>query len=91
VGLLPWARTQIYVEEAESAVLDEQASRTGLTRSQLIREAIRARFLGTSTPHRLADVLRATAGTWHGRRPTGAQVVARLRRGRLSAIHAERS
>jgi hypothetical protein len=84
-------RTQIYLEDVESAALDEQSRRSGLTRSQLIREAIRARFLGTTTPDQLASVLRRTAGAWRGRRQTGAQMVARLRRGRLSKISSKRS
>ncbi|MGH7336043.1 MAG: CopG family transcriptional regulator [Myxococcota bacterium] len=84
-------RTQIYLEDIESIALDETARRTGRTRSQIIREAIRAHVMGATDPRDLTAVLRKTAGAWRGRRQTGAQVVARLRRGRLSALHRKRS
>jgi predicted transcriptional regulator len=84
-------RTQIYLEDEESTALDEEARRTGRTRSQLIREAIRAHVLGAGLQRDLAAVLRATAGAWRGRRQTGAQAVARLRRGRISHLRDQRS
>jgi predicted transcriptional regulator len=84
-------RTQIYLGDQESSALDEEARRTGRTRSQLIREAIRAHVLGSSVQRDLTEVLRMTAGAWRGRRQSGAQVVVRLRRGRLSALHSKRS
>lgn len=84
-------RTQIYLEDTESTALDEAARRTGRTRSQLIREAIRAHVLGATEQGDLAVILRKTAGAWRGRRGTGAQAVARLRRGRLSRLHGKRS
>ena len=80
-------RTQIYLSEVQAAVLDRQAARTGLSRSQLIREAIDKTYLGESGDDALA-VLESTAGAWNGRHEDGATFVKRLRSkhryGRLS-------
>ena len=79
-------RTQIYLSEVQAAVLDRQAARTGLSRSQLIREAIDRTYLGESGADALI-VLESTIGAWKGRRDDGAAYVKQLRRGRLSRMY----
>jgi predicted transcriptional regulator len=78
-------RTQIYLSETQAAALDRVASRTGRSRSQLIREAIDRTFLGESSTDALA-ILDSTAGAWKGRRENGAAYVRRLRRGRPARL-----
>lgn len=56
-------RTQVYLGEEELALLDRAASRTGASRSELIRRAIRDRY-GERTWERRRAALRATAGAW---------------------------
>ena len=75
-------RTQIYLKEAESNALDREARRTGRTRSQLIREAISAAYLGERGAGDLETTLLETAGGWKRRATTGRKYVERLRRGR---------
>ena len=79
-------RTQIYLSEAQAAALDRQAARTGLSRSQLIREAIDRTYLGELGADALA-VLQSTVGVWKGHRDDGAAYVKQLRRGRLSRMY----
>jgi hypothetical protein len=73
-------RTQIYLDDNEAALLDQAAERTGASRSELIRRAVRTQY-GAGTPEgRLAD-LRASAGVWSDRATTGADYVGGLREG----------
>ena len=81
-------RTQIYLSDEVCAWLDEEAARTGRTRSQLIREAIDIVYLRRNASSEPGTILDATAGAWKRRRETGAQYVDRLRRGRLAGLHA---
>lgn len=85
-------RTQIYLTETEAEALSRESEKTGLTRSQLIREAIGAKYLGKRVGGNLEAVLLETAGTWKGgERVEGRQYVERLRRGRrLSAALTQR-
>ena len=75
-------RTQIYLEQAESNALDKEAQRTGHTRSQLIRQAITAAYLGERGQGDIEAALLDSAGAWKRRAMTGRKYVERLRRGR---------
>ncbi|TMD85155.1 MAG: ribbon-helix-helix protein, CopG family [Chloroflexi bacterium] len=76
-------RTQIYLDDAQRRKLDQVAKRTRRTVSELIREAIDARYAATPKADFL-DALRAGSfGIWKQRPdlgPTGTYV-RRLRRG----------
>ncbi len=67
-------RTQIYLSDEETDLLGLAAERTGASRSELIRRAIRTQYGDQSTQTRLA-ALRASAGTWRNRSATGADHV----------------
>ena len=85
-------RTQIYLSEDETRVLDREARATGKTRSRLIREAILERYAVRSDRETVLSALRDTAGTWRGQRESGARTVDRLRTGRrLAELHRLRS
>lgn len=71
-------RTQVYLDEAEVEALDAASTRTGASRSELIRRAIRAHYGQTSRDAR-AFALRTSAGAWRGRPLTGAQYVDAIR------------
>jgi metal-responsive CopG/Arc/MetJ family transcriptional regulator len=71
-------RTQIYLDEREVSALDAAAVRTGASRSELIRRAIRAQY-GERTAASRIEALRSTAGTWMDRDYTGAEFVDSLR------------
>ncbi len=81
-------RTQIYLTKREMAALARAARDTGRTKSQLIREAIEARYL-TPQAEDLIDVLKRTAGLWADRAETGAEYVERMRSGRLARLYSE--
>ena len=83
-------RTQIYLGDEETQVLDQLARTTGQSRSQLIREAIGNQYGRRVDPKKLLEVLRKTAGRWRAARASGATQVEQLRRGRLSRLHARR-
>ena len=71
-------RTQIYLDEEEVSALNAAIERTGASRSELIRRAVRAQY-GERTVASRVEALRATAGTWRGRDYTGAEFVDSLR------------
>ena len=75
-------RTQVYLGAEELALLDEMSARTGASRSELIRRAIRERYGPREWAVRHA-ALRASAGVWGTRSQTGAQYVEQ-RRGDLT-------
>ena len=79
-------RTQIYLTARETSALDAAARRTGHTRSHLIREAIGAVYLGEVEDEERVRALEQTAGVWGDRSETGAEVVERLRSGRLARV-----
>lgn len=56
-------RTQIYLEENDVALLDQAGARTGASRSELIRRAIRDRYGSDDRAAKLV-ALRASAGAW---------------------------
>lgn len=78
-------RTQIFLSEMEAHVLAQKARATGRTRSSLIREAISQTFLKDQVRSTILQAIARSAGCWH-RRSTGAQVVDRMRSGRLARI-----
>jgi len=80
-------RTQIYLTKREAAALAKAAGETGRTRSQLIREAIEARYLAPTEQREILAALEATAGIWSDRAESGKATVERLRPGRLARIH----
>jgi hypothetical protein len=59
-------RTQIYLTDEESDLLDRAERSTGASRSELIRRAIRLAFGDPERTDRLA-ALRASAGIWRDR------------------------
>lgn len=71
-------RTQIYLDDEESELLREASSRTGASRSELIRRAIRREY-GASTSERRLAALHASAGAWEHREPTGPEYVDAVR------------
>ena len=81
------AAVQIYLSERETAALDRAAKATSRTRSHLIREAIAERYLRRPHVDDLERALRETAGAWANRDEAGAEVVNRLRSGRLARMH----
>lgn len=81
-------RTQIYLSDQEAGVLERLARETGKSKSQLIRDAIADAYLGNrSSSDETLNVIRSAAGTWKGRRESGARYVDRIRTGRLTRIH----
>lgn len=71
-------RTQIYLNDEEADLLGRASVRTGASRSELIRRAIRRQYGAQSAETRLA-ALRDSAGGWQSRSGTGAAYVANLR------------
>jgi hypothetical protein len=71
-------RTQIYLDDREMSALDAAAVRTGASRSELIRRAVRAQYGEQPQASRL-EALRTTAGAWTGREYTGAEFVDSIR------------
>lgn len=57
-------RTQIYLSEDETLALDREAVRRGTSRSHLIREAVRDRYLANPDAEELQDRIAAVAGGW---------------------------
>lgn len=76
-------RTQIYLGEDELELLDRASRETGASRSELVRRAVRATFGRQGKDERLG-ALRASAGSWRGRRGSGAQYVNAIRSGDLN-------
>jgi len=77
------SRTQIYLGEGELELLDRATQETGASRSELVRRAVRSTFGRQGKDERL-DALRASAGSWRGRRSSGADYVDAMRGGDLN-------
>jgi Arc/MetJ-type ribon-helix-helix transcriptional regulator len=77
------SRTQIYLGEDELALLERASRDTGASRSELIRRAVRTTFGEQGKEDRLR-ALKASAGSWSGRRTSGAEHVDALRGGDLN-------
>ncbi|MGH3424055.1 MAG: CopG family transcriptional regulator [Nocardioidaceae bacterium] len=71
-------RTQIYLDDEEADLLEEAAARTGASRSELIRRAVRTQYGAQTAQARLAG-LRTSAGTWRDRSSTGEEFVESVR------------
>ncbi|MDA8398482.1 MAG: ribbon-helix-helix domain-containing protein [Actinomycetota bacterium] len=71
-------RTQIYLGDDEVELLDRVARTTGVSRSELIRRAVRNTF-GEKTEAERIQALEASAGTFRGQPMTGADYVDALR------------
>jgi len=71
-------RTQVYLGDAELALLDNAVRITGASRSELIRRAVRRTFGTMSTTDKL-QALDAAAGLWADRSFTGAEYVDAIR------------
>jgi metal-responsive CopG/Arc/MetJ family transcriptional regulator len=71
-------RTQIYLDDHEVALLTQVAERTGASRSELIRRAVRTLY-GGDTPQSRVAALRASAGAWSNLTNTGAEFADSLR------------
>lgn len=71
-------RTQVYLSDDDVELLDRAAARTGASRSELIRRAIRDRY-GEDDWHARLAALQASAGAWRDRRFTGEDYVEAVR------------
>jgi hypothetical protein len=74
------SRTQVYLGEEELELLDRASRQTGASRSELIRRAVQDAYGGEPKEAKLS-ALRASAGSWRGRRQTGADYVDAARGG----------
>lgn len=76
-------RTQIYLDDRQRRKLDQVAKRTRRTVSELIREAIDARYAATPKEDFLDAVRAGAFGVWKERRDLGPTdiYVRRVRRG----------
>jgi Arc/MetJ-type ribon-helix-helix transcriptional regulator len=87
------SRTQVYLGEDELVLLERASRDTGASRSELIRRAVRTTFGEQGKDERLR-ALQASAGSWQGKRPGGAEYVDALRSGdleeRLSRLGVDR-
>ena len=77
------SRTQVYLGEDELKLLEHASHDTGASRSELIRRAVRVTFGEQGKDERLR-ALKASAGSWQGRRSSGAEYVEALRSGDLN-------
>lgn len=68
----------MYLGDEELELLERAAQATGASRSELIRRAVRSTF-GEGTRVERLRALEASAGSWKGRRLTGAEYVDVLR------------
>jgi len=71
-------RTQIYLDDADAELLTQMSIRTGASRSELIRRAVRAQYSGQTPEGRLA-ALHVSAGLWSNRSRSGDDYVEQLR------------
>lgn len=72
------SRTQVYLGESELELLERASRNTGASRSELIRRAVRTTFGEQSKDEKLR-ALKASAGSWRGRRTSGAEYVDAIR------------
>lgn len=74
------SRTQVYLGEDELELLERASRDTGASRSELIRRAVRRTF-GEQDKTEKLRALEASAGSWRGRRASGADYVDAIRSG----------
>ena len=77
------SRTQVYLGEDELELLERVSRETGASRSELIRRAVRGTFGEQGKAEKLR-ALEASAGSWRGRRTSGAEYVDAIRSGDLN-------
>lgn len=73
-------RTQIYLGDAELQLLDREVARTGASRAELIRRAVRDRY-GTRDRETRNALLRSAFGAWKDCPSSGEEYVESLRGG----------
>jgi Ribbon-helix-helix protein, copG family len=73
-------RTQVYLGDEELELLDRVGRAMGVSRSELIRRAVRRTF-GEKTKVEKLHAVEASAGSWRDRRFTGAEYVDAIRGG----------
>ena len=73
-------RTQLYLDDDLWKTLHIRASQSGQSVSELVRQALREKYLGTGSRR---DAMRAFVGIWKGRRdlPDTEAYVRELRKG----------
>jgi predicted transcriptional regulator len=74
-------RTQIYLSEDETRALDREARRRGTTRSHLIREAVRERYLRSPEIDLTLSLIDTAAGVWADHAADGEAYVDGMRTG----------
>lgn len=77
------SRTQVYLGDGELELLERASRDTGASRSELIRRAVRTTFGEQGADEKLR-ALKASAGSWSGRRSSGAEYVDAIRAGDLN-------
>ncbi|HZQ65691.1 MAG TPA: ribbon-helix-helix domain-containing protein [Gaiellaceae bacterium] len=81
-------RTQIHLSDDDIERLDAEARRTGASRSELIRRAIRARYPSPAkrgkTPDERRAAILAAAGAWRDRTFTGEEYTRAIRSGDMN-------
>lgn len=70
-------RAQLHLEAEDVLLLDAAAARTGASRSELVRRAIREVYGGGPDLERRREALRNSAGAWADYPLTGAEYVQR--------------
>ena len=81
-------RTQIHLDADVVELLDREAARTGASRAELIRRAVRERY-GTSEPYavRLERAMDSSFAAWNNRKfETGEEYIRALRSGDWDVI-----
>ncbi len=80
-------RTQVYLGEDDIERLDAESARTGASRSELIRRAIRVQYADydSLSPRERVERLIALAGSWKDRKFTGEEYVRAIRSGDMNA------
>lgn len=77
------SRTQVYLGDGDLELLERASRDTGASRSELIRRAVRTTF-GEQGKDEKLRALQASAGSWRGRRASGAEYVDAIRGGDLN-------
>lgn len=74
-------RTQVYLSDDESRVLDQEAAATGRTRSDLIRDAIDQCYLRGRAQSEKLSLLMEAFGSWASRDESSEDMEDQLRSG----------
>ena len=71
-------RTQIYLSDEDVELLERESARTGASRAELVRRAIRRQYGRLSAEEKIR-LLEATAGSWKDFPYTGEEYVDAIR------------